>query len=279
MAGWAGAHEVDRLYLQVEQADAVARQPYARAGSASCAVATTAGAPTPLSAGPQLGAPSMITTCSAASISRRERTEVPSPCRTSSTCTGIRAPQEDEHGPKPRVAAPAGPVPGDAVTVGIQQLMWEIERIRDAFHEAVYVTGDLDAALAGTTADCTLVNLPTGTGAGGEELRRHLADDVLPHLPADLRFRRLSRTVDKVRVVEESTVAFTHDRELPWLLPGVAATGRPVEVLAISVVTFAHSRINAHRTRSQMRAHRTLWDHTSLLAQLGLHASEVAARA
>ncbi len=27
--------------------------------------------------------------------------------------------------------------------------------------------------------------------------------------------------------------SFTHDRELPWLLPGGAATGRQVEVLAV----------------------------------------------
>lgn len=161
------------------------------------------------------------------------------------------------------------------MTVGIQQLMWEIEGIRDAFHAAVHTTGDLDAALAALTEDCTLVNLPVGTGAAGDRLRGHLADDVLPHLPADLSFRRISRTVDKFRVVEEATVAFTHDRELPWLLPGAAPTGRRAEVLTISVVTFRHSRINAHRTRSEICGHRTLWDHAGLLAQLGLEHVEM----
>lgn len=54
------------------------------------------------------------------------------------------------------------------------------------------------------------------------------------------------------------------------MLPGLAPPYRRVEVLAISVVGFAHSRINAHRTRSELTTHRTLWDHTGLLAQLGL---------
>jgi carboxymethylenebutenolidase len=79
----------------------------------------------------------------------------------------------------------------------------------------------------------------------------------------------VSRTVDKCRVVEESIVRFTHDRELPWLLPGAAPTHRRAELVAISIATFTHSRVNAHRTRSLMTASRTLWDHVTLVAQLG----------
>jgi carboxymethylenebutenolidase len=157
-----------------------------------------------------------------------------------------------------------------AVTVAIQQLMWEIERLRDAFHEAVYVRRDVSAALEVAREDCSLVNTPVGTGTEkAGDLRRYLADDVLPHLPDDLAFRRVSRTVDKFRVVEESIVRFTHDRELPWLLPGAAPTHRRAEVVAISITTFMHSRVNAHRTRSLMAASRTLWDHVTLVAQLG----------
>ena len=145
------------------------------------------------------------------------------------------------------------------MTIGIQQLLWQNERIRDTFHEAVHGAGDVDAALAVTATDCALLNVPVGTGATGQDLRRYLAEDVVPHRPSGLEFRRVSRTVDKFRVVEESVVAFVHDRELPWLLPGVAPTGRAVEVLAVSVVTVRLSRITSHRT---------LWDHSGLLARL-----------
>jgi carboxymethylenebutenolidase len=145
------------------------------------------------------------------------------------------------------------------VTKAVQDRMVEVARIRDAFQAALYSSPDLEGAMARVTPGCTLVNIPAGTGASGDGLREYLAADVLPHLPADLSFRRLSRTFDRWRVAQEDMVSFTHDRELPWLLPGVAPTHRPVEVLAISIVTVE---------RNLIASHRTLWDQTSLLAQL-----------
>lgn len=148
-----------------------------------------------------------------------------------------------------------------AVTKAVQDLMVAVERTRDAFAAAVR-EGDLDAALAVVADDVVLATTPAGTDVRGvEALRRHLAQDVLPHRPADLATRRVSRTGDRFRVVDEEVVAFTHDRELPWLLPGVAPTGRRVEVLAVTVVAVRRQRITEHRT---------LWDHHGLLAQLGL---------
>lgn len=153
------------------------------------------------------------------------------------------------------------------MTIGVQQLMLAVERIRDSFHAAVYSAGDLDAALETVADGCVLVNLPAGTGAdGSDDVRAFLAEDLLPHLPADLAFERISRTGNRWRVAEEATVTFTHDRELPWLLPGAAPTHRRASVLAISVVSIRHSRINSHRT---------LWDHSGLLSQLQLDASDL----
>ena len=48
---------------------------------------------------------------------------------------------------------------------------------------------------------------------------------------------------------------------LPWLLPGVEPTFRPAKVLAIAVVGFERTRI---------RSQRVLWDHATLVGQLGL---------
>ena len=154
------------------------------------------------------------------------------------------------------------------MTIGVQQLMLAVERVRDTFHAAVFSAPDVEAALALTAPGCTLMNLPAQTGASGtEDLRRFLAEDVGPHLPADLTFRRVSRTVDRWRVAEETTVAFVHDKELPWLLPGIAATHRRVEVLAVSVVTVERSLIASYRTH---------WDQAGLLAQLHLDPADLA---
>jgi carboxymethylenebutenolidase len=152
------------------------------------------------------------------------------------------------------------------VTPGIQELMRAVERVRDGFRRDV-LAGDVEAALAACASDVTLVRLPVGTGATGlEAVRAHLVDDIVAHLPADLTFTRVSRTVDRFRVVDEERVTFTHDRELPWLLPGVAPTDKVAEVLAITVVTVRQGRISGIRA---------LWDHAGLLGRLGLAADTV----
>ncbi len=96
---------------------------------------------------------------------------------------------------------------------------------------------------------------------GGPAVERFYAGQVLPHLPADLTLSRISRTVDRWRLVEETTVLFTHDRELPWLLPGAEPTFRRAEVLAIAVVGFHRMKISSLRV---------LWDHATLTAQLNI---------
>lgn len=150
----------------------------------------------------------------------------------------------------------------------IQYLMGKLEELASGFREAVFAKGDVEAALAFLTEDCALTNVPAGTGGTGTEaLRRYLAEEVVPHRPADLAFHRVSKTVDQRRLAEESMVTFTHDRELPWLLPGIAPTGRQVEVLAISVVSVRH-RSRAGRTTSLIAGHRTLWDQVGLLTEL-----------
>jgi carboxymethylenebutenolidase len=143
--------------------------------------------------------------------------------------------------------------------------MQDLELAWDAHREALLVRGDLAAALAALAAlaaEPSVTHLPARTGASGHAgVERFYAEQFLPHLPADLALRRISRTVDRWRLVDETTVSFTHDRELPWLLPGVAPTFRRAEVLAIAVVGFGRTRI---------RTQRVLWDHATLAAQLGI---------
>lgn len=147
------------------------------------------------------------------------------------------------------------------MTIAIQVLMRELERVWDTWWELVHVRGDVAGALELTTPGTAVVNTPAGTGGEGRDaVRAYLTDTLLPHLPADLARRRISRTVDKFRVVDEVVVSFTHDRELPWLLPGHPPSGRQVAVAAVTVVGFHHGRIAVQRT---------LWDHAGLLAAIG----------
>ena len=149
------------------------------------------------------------------------------------------------------------------MTKAVQDLMVEVERVHDAFHTALYEHGDGNGAAALLDPACHLPVVPTGVEAVGvDAIRRHLVADVVPHLPADLTVTRILRTGSRFAVVDESTMAFTHDRELPWL-PGVAPTGRRGEVLVVWSVGVRKSRITHHRT---------FVDHVGLCRSLGLPA-------
>jgi carboxymethylenebutenolidase len=151
------------------------------------------------------------------------------------------------------------------VTPSIAQFMRDLEQAWDEHQQALLRRRDLAAALASLVAEPAVTHIPAMTGATGRRaVERFYAEQFLPHLPDDLELRRISRTVDRWRLVDETTVSFTHDRELPWLLPGAEPTFRRAEVLAIAVVGFDRARI---------RSQRVLWDHASLAAQLGLNNS------
>ncbi|WP_165922588.1 nuclear transport factor 2 family protein [Pseudonocardia endophytica] len=156
------------------------------------------------------------------------------------------------------------------MTMEIQHLMWKIEGIRDAFHTAVFADRDVDAALACVGEDGVLETVSgVVTARGPDDIRRFLVEDVIDHLPSGLEFTRVSKTSDQRRVAHEMTVRFTHDRELPWLLPGVAPTGRDVETSAVSVASFKHAS-KFGKVSSRILAYRITWDRLDVMAQLGL---------
>ena len=106
------------------------------------------------------------------------------------------------------------------MTPSIAQFMRDLEQVSDAHQHALIQRRDLQAALAQLAAEPAITHIPAMTGGTGRQaVERFYADQFLPYLPADLTLRRISRTVDRWRLVDETTVSFTHDRELPWLLP------------------------------------------------------------
>lgn len=148
------------------------------------------------------------------------------------------------------------------MTTEIARFMRQLEGIWDEHLAASLGRCDLAGSLANLVAEPSVLHIPAMTGATGRAaLQRFYREELFGHLPADLTLTRISRTVDRFRLVDETIVSFTHDRELPWLLPGVAPTQRPAEVLAIAVVAFERGRISSQRV---------LWDHATLSAQLGL---------
>jgi carboxymethylenebutenolidase len=105
-----------------------------------------------------------------------------------------------------------------------------------------------------------LVPLMIG-GRGRDKVRDFYANHFLSQLPPDIAIELVSRTVGQGRVVDEMIMRFTHTISMDWLLPGVAPTGKPVELPFIALIQFEGDKI----------AHEHLyWDQASLLVQLGL---------
>lgn len=104
--------------------------------------------------------------------------------------------------------------------------------------------------------------LPTLSGGiGREEVAEFYAHHFIFNMPPDMELVPVSRIVGHDHVVEESVLRFTHSVELDWMLPGVAPTGRRVEVAVCSIVKMEGDKV-AHE--------HIYWDQASVLVQLGL---------
>jgi carboxymethylenebutenolidase len=119
-----------------------------------------------------------------------------------------------------------------------------------------------DQALATMTASPHVNLVPLMLGARGRaELHDFYANHFLNQIPADLETVPVSRTVGQGRVIDELVMRFTHSIRMDWLLPGVAPTGRRVELPFVVVVQFEGDKL----------AHEHLyWDQASVLVQVGL---------
>jgi carboxymethylenebutenolidase len=120
---------------------------------------------------------------------------------------------------------------------------------------------DADATMATMTADPYLHHVPVLTGGVGREaVHRFYRDDFVSAWPKDTETHRISRTVAANRVVDEVIVSFTHDTEMPFMLPGVEPTGRPVHLPHTVVVGFEDGKV-AHE--------HIYWDQACVLTQIG----------
>lgn len=138
----------------------------------------------------------------------------------------------------------------------------ELAAVFDAHMEAEFVTHDVDATMATMTDNPRLTHVPVLTGGTGrDEIRHFYANYFIGHWPADTKITHVSRTIGQGRVVDEIIVSFTHDIEMPAMLPGIAPTGRKVELPHVVLVGFSDGKVAYEHI---------YWDQASLLVQIGL---------
>lgn len=138
----------------------------------------------------------------------------------------------------------------------------ELAALWDAHCRYEFETFDVDATMETMVAEPYVNNVPTMVGGVGREgVRRFYKDHFVGHNPPDTNIVLISRTIGTERVVDELIFSFTHTQPIDWMLPGIAPTGRKVEVPLVAIVTVKDGKI----------AHEHIhWDQASVLVQIGL---------
>ena len=137
----------------------------------------------------------------------------------------------------------------------------DLAALWDAHCRHEFETRDVDATMASMVAEPYVNHVPTMTGGVGQaQLRRFYANHFIGQNPPDTTLTLVSRTVGAESLVDEMIFSFTHTCEVDWMLPGVAPTGRRVEVPLVAIVRFEDGKL-AHE--------HIYWDQASVLAQIG----------
>jgi carboxymethylenebutenolidase len=133
--------------------------------------------------------------------------------------------------------------------------VWE-EHLR-----AEFVARDVEAPTDTMVPDAYVNHVPTMTGGvGREELKRFYKYHFVDAHPPDIQIVPVSRTVAANTIVDEMVAKFTHTCVIDHLLPGIAPTGRSVEIPVVVVAQFQDGKLASEHI---------YWDQASVLVQIG----------
>lgn len=136
------------------------------------------------------------------------------------------------------------------------QALWE-EHLQYEFG-----THSTEDALATMVEDAYVNHIPVMTGGVGKPaLREFYSKYLIPQMPPDTELTLISRTIGTDQLVDEMVAKFTHTVCMEWILPGVAPTGKRVEVPVVAIIQFRDGKL-AHE--------HIYWDQASVLVQVGL---------
>lgn len=139
------------------------------------------------------------------------------------------------------------------------------EHLRDLWEAHVryeFATRNTEDTLATMVEDAYVNHIPVLTGGVGRDaLREFYSRRFIPQMPPDTEMTPISRTIGADQVVDEMVFRFTHTIRMDWMLPGLAPTGKRVEIPLVAIVQFRDGKL-AHE--------HIYWDQASVLVQLGL---------
>jgi carboxymethylenebutenolidase len=138
----------------------------------------------------------------------------------------------------------------------------DLSALWDKHCEYEFGTRNVDDTMATMVAEPYVNHIPTMTGGVGyKALHSFYSQHFVNSNPPDTSLVPISRTVGATQVVDEMLFSFTHTTEIPWLLPGIAPTGKPVEIPLVAIVKFRGDKLYHEHI---------YWDQASVLVQVGL---------
>lgn len=123
-------------------------------------------------------------------------------------------------------------------------------------------THSTEDALATMVEEAHVNHIPVMTGGVGKPaVREFYSKYLILQMPPDMELTLISRTIGTDQLVDEMVAKFTHTVWMEWILPGVAPTGKRVELPVVAIIRFRDGKI-AHE--------HIYWDQASVLVQVGL---------
>jgi carboxymethylenebutenolidase len=139
---------------------------------------------------------------------------------------------------------------------------YDLSALWDKHCEYEFSTRNVDDTMATMVAEPYVNHIPNLTGGVGyKELFRFYTHHFVDANPADTRLMPISRTIGATQIVDEVLFSFTHDREIDWMLPGIAPTGKRVEIPLVAIVKFRGDKLYHEHI---------YWDQASVLVQIGV---------
>ena len=130
-------------------------------------------------------------------------------------------------------------------------------------HVKAELDGDLETTMATMSEDPHLNHVASMMGGVGRQGVQHFYRNHLvgKFFPPDVTMTKVSRTVGTDQIVDELVLSFTHTQPVDWMLPGVAPTGKHIEVAVVVIAGVKNGKITHEHI---------YWDQASVLIQIGM---------
>lgn len=138
---------------------------------------------------------------------------------------------------------------------------YDFSGLWDKHCEYEFATRNVADTMATMVAEPYVNHIPTMTGGVGHQmLARFYQNHFVNSNPPDTALIPISRTIGATQIVDELLFCFTHTCEIDWMLPGIAPTGKRVEIPLVAIVKFRGDKLYHEHI---------YWDQASVLVQIG----------